>query len=237
VIDLVSSPRVAIGRRALLKLPALALAAVATEDRALASALAQSSKTLDYPEFLAAAVPLARAMVGDHSPAGQDAYLYGLAALAVRLRDVPVPEMEAQANPGHALGANPGGDPFVVLHWRLEPGAVIGYHPHRYGHVCTVGLAGEAWIGNFELLDAGDYGKTEHFQVRRTRRELLAPGRINTISLARDYIHGFQAGPQGARGLDITTRIKERLPTARLEVNEADPVDAEAGLYEARWGT
>ena len=237
MIDRFPSPRATIGRRAVLQLPALALAAIAIEDRALATALVRSNTTLDYAEFLAAAVPLARALVGDHSPVGQDAYLYGLAALAVRLRDVPVPEMDEQARPGHAIGVNPGGDPFVMLHWRLEPGAVIGYHPHRYGHVCTVGLAGEAWVGNFELLHQDDYSKTEHFQIRRTRRQLLQPGSINTISLARDYIHGFQAGPQGARGLDITTRIKERLPTQSLEVNEADPVDAEAGLYEARWAT
>jgi hypothetical protein len=188
---------------------------------------------LSFEAFLKLANPLAKELVADTTPLGQDRYLLALAALAVRLQDVPVPAMRAQKNPGTFIGANEGGDPFTVLHWRLEPGAVITDHPHSYGNVVTLLLEGEATVRNFEVVGARDYDATGTFRVRRTKEQVLRPGAINLVSLERDYTHGFRAGAGGARGLDITTRIRERQPNLQLELGAK--VDEALGVFEARW--
>lgn len=188
----------------------------------------------DLARFLEEGNALARRLVKDDSAMGQDRYLHALAALALRLLGVPVPEMKAQSKPGHEIGFNPGGDPFTVLHWRLAPGAEIGDHVHAYGNVVTVVLEGDVRIRNHEIVGERDYTARGTFQVQRTCEAFLRPGGINLVSLERDYIHGFKAGARGARGLDITTRIKERIPTPDLEIAK-EPVDPARGVYEASW--
>lgn len=194
--------------------------------------------TLDFDGFLNEAVPLAEELIGDTSRAGQDRYLCALAALAAGLRDVPVPEMNettAKDSPARTfLGANECDAPFTVLHWRLEPGARIGLHPHLYGNVLTRCLAGEARVENYELAGVPDFETNEPFQVRRTNDQVLLPGSMNLLNLEHGYVHGFVAGPQGARGLDITTRIKPKCATPTLLVGKATGAESQR-LFEARW--
>ncbi len=227
-------PGVVVERRCFLRTAALALGGLVVPGVARAG-LAAAGERLTYEQFLAEVIPIAKALVADTSLLGQDRYLYALAAHAVRLADVPVPEQRpTPGDPGATLGANPGGDPFTVLHWKMEPGAGIRPHAHTYGNVMTVGLDGEVRIENYEMVGERDFSRTGSFQVRRTMEQLLGPRQVNVVNLERGYVHGFRAGPQGARGLDLTTRIRPKQPTPYLSIR-AKPMELAAGLYEASW--
>lgn len=226
-------PGVVVERRDVLTTIGALFAAAGLPGMARASTLDPARDAFAFEDFLKEAVPIARQLVADTSMAGQDRYLYAIAAIAVRLADVPEPEMRENEG-GTAIGSNPGGDPFNVLHWRMAPGSRIHPHPHIYGNVVTLGLAGEARIHNYEIVGARDYDTKEGFRVRRTVEQFLTPGAVNLVNLERNYVHGFLAGPRGARGLDITTRIREKRPTPTLEIDR-EPFDAEASIWAARW--
>ncbi len=203
--------------------------------KARAEELSQTTG-MSFEEFLAASKPVAQALIGDRSGAGQARYLMSVGALAAMIRDVPLP---AQMNdsrqgetPGTFIGLNPGGDPFNVLHWRFEPGARIRPHAHTYGNVVTVGLSGEVLLENFEVVGERDFHTAREFSVRRTHAQRLTQGAVNLVNLERDYIHGFSAGPEGATGLDITTRLGQREPTPYLII----PSGADrSGVFQAHW--
>ena len=224
-------------RRHLLALCASAGLAPRLWPRPFSCAEDHGAYELDFPGFLAEAVPLASDLVGDTSLAGQDRYLRALASLAAGLRDVPVPEMNettGESSPARTfLGVNECDAPFNVLHWRLEPGARIGLHPHIYGNVMTLCLEGEVRIENYEMVGARDFETQEPFHVRRSTDQALTPGDVNLVNLEHGYVHGFVAGPEGARGLDLTTIVRAKRPTPRLVVGE--PVDAARALFAAHW--
>ena len=235
-----AAPGLQLRRRGFLKTAAATLAAAAAPGTALAAlrGLDDSAGSLSLEEFLVVVAPAARELVADTTAAGQDRYLHTLARHAVRLAEVAEPaswrDSGQGVGPGSWIGVHPGGDPFVVLDWKLEPGAVIRPHAHTYGHVCTVGLAGRARLRNYETVEAPDYEGEGPFAVRLTREQRLGPGDINLVSLERDFVHGFEAGPEGARGLDLTTRIRERRPTPYL-VLETEPTTAGRAPLTARW--
>jgi len=196
---------------------------------------------LSFEQFLVRANPVAQSLVGNTSTGGQDHYLRSVAALASGLHSVPLPgkwNSSEQGEPpeSYRIGFNRGGDPFRVLHWRLEPGAACRPHAHTYGNVVSVGLAGVARVRNFEVVGEPDYAFGGTFLVRQTVDQLLTPGSVNLVSLNRNYIHGFVAGPDGARGLDITTPLKPRPAhsTPYLSIGKS-PVDAITNMFEASW--
>lgn len=229
------APGVTVARRsfAVTVLGLMAAALPAGAQQARAQTLAAASLT--FEEFLAEAKPLAAGLVGDVSLVGQSRYLLSMAALATRLSNVPIPEMNDSGQgetPGTFIGFNPGGDPFTVLHWRLDPGARVRPHAHTYGSVVTLGLAGEAYVENFEVVGERDFTTSNEFEVRRTQAQLLTAGAVNLVNLQRDYIHGTAAGAAGARGLDITTRLAPRTPTPYLMI----PARADRnGVFRATW--
>lgn len=227
-----AEPGVVVERRSFLTIAATAFAAAGLPGMARAKRLDERSDAFTYEDFLAEAVPAARTLVSDESRAGQDRYLFALAAIAVRLGDVVQPKMRSNA-PGTFIGANEGGDPFVVLHWRLDPGASIGIHPHTYGNVVTLGLEGEALVDNYEVEGERDWLTTKPFVVRRTVSQWLTHGGINLVNLERNYCHGFSAGPNGARGLDITTRLRERVESPTLVLGKS--LDGPSARFEATW--
>lgn len=197
---------------------------------------------LDFEAFVA----LAREAVGrladelrEHaSPEAEARYLHALAACAVRLRDVPVPPLRETTPAGVSarrwLGANDADVPFTVLHWKLDPGARIEPHAHTYGNVVTLCLEGEARVENWEAVEAPRFDSSERCVVRRVVDQQLLPGAINLVPLHRGYVHGFVAGPAGARGLDLTTRIAQKRWNPVLHV-EGEPIDAARSLHCARW--
>jgi hypothetical protein len=195
-------------------------------------------ETLGYAEFLAEAAPLARRLKDAATRYGEDRYLFALAALAARLRAVDVPELRRvnrEEEPGYWLGANeaPEDCPFTVLHWKLAPGAIVRPHPHTYGNVVTLGLEGEVRIENHETVLPPDYAATGTFHLRRVHQQLLRPHDVNLVPLHHGFIHGFVAGPEGARGLDITTRVRPKQPNVSVEIGDA--VDLARGIFEGRW--
>jgi len=234
-----AAPGVIVERRSLFALAGLALGAGLSPRTPLrrAQASAQAGE-LELAAFLQEACAQALDLVGDTSRIGQERYLHALASWAACLRRVPVPEQNETTNkesPARTwIGVNEGGDPFTVLHWRMEPGARILPHPHIYGNVVTLALEGEVRIQNHEMVGPSDFDTKESFVVRRTCDQVLLPGDLNLVSLEHGYVHGFTAGPEGARGLDLTTRIRERRPTPNL-VLEGEPVDEARALFRGRW--
>lgn len=233
------SPGVVVERRSFFSLLALALSSVVIPRVAAAKLAGLGNERLSFEEFLKEVIPVARQLISDTTLTGQDRYLQTLASYAVRLVDVPVPEMRDSgqgAGPGTFIGFNPGGDPFTVLHWRMEPGSVIRTHAHTYGNVLTLGLEGEVRIVNYEMVGDRDFEARTTFQVRKTNDQLLKPGDVNLVNLERNYIHGFQAGLKGGRGLDITTKIKEKRPTPYLNLSKQAQTSKQ-NIYEASWTT
>ncbi|MBT5187222.1 MAG: hypothetical protein HOH19_00775 [Kordiimonadaceae bacterium] len=198
-----------------------------------------SDKNISFDQFLAQANPLAQKLVGDTSISGQELYLRSIAALTSKLHNIPVPTKFNNTGQGkkaedYKIGFVPGGDPFTVLHWRLEPGAICTPHVHEYGNVVSVGIEGAVRISNYVSTDKFDYEKNETFQIKKTVDQLLTAGSANLVPL--NMIHGFQAGPDGARGLDITTRLlpKPERSTPYLSIaNKA--TDEFTGIYDASW--
>lgn len=183
-------------------------------------------------EFVREVAPVCKELLADTSATGQDRYLLTLAAFAVRLTDVPVPDMR-QVRAGYRLGDNHGPDPFTVLHWELQAKATIAPHAHTYGSVVTLGLAGSARICNYEVVGVVDFDTKGPIRVQRVCEQILRPGDVNLVSLERHYVHGFTAGSEGARGLDITTRLREKRKAPVLQLG--DSIDAEAGVFAATW--
>jgi hypothetical protein len=234
------APGVVVERRCFLTTLALAFGTLAIPGTATAGLARAGDGRLSYEEFLREVIPVAKKLVSDTSLAGQHRYLLTLASYAVRLTDVPVPQMRDSgqgAGPGTFIGGNPGGDPFMVLHWRMEPGSIIRPHAHTYGNVLTLGLEGEVRVENFEMAGVRDFDAKGTFKARKTQSQILTPGQVNLVNLERDYIHGFQAGARGSRGLDFTTRIKERRATTPYLSLSRKPVEVEPGVYEASWTT
>ena len=184
---------------------------------------------ITFEAFLAEVIPEAKRLVTDTSADGQDKYLRTVAAAALRIGAVTPPDMRA-TGPGNYIGVNPGGDPFNVLHWRMDPHSEIRIHPHIYGNVVTLGLDGAVEVVNYEVEGARDWKAAGPFMVRRTMRQTLKAGDVNLVNLERNYMHGFRTGAEGARGLDITTRILERVDSPVLVVK-----DPAAERTEARW--
>lgn len=231
------SPGVVVERRCFMRTMGLAFSSLAVPGSVTAELARGSDAQLSYEDFLKDVIPIAKKLVSDTSAAGQHRYLLTLASYAVRLADVPVPAMRDSgqgAGGGTFIGAIPGGDPFIILHWRMEPGSVIRHHPHTYGNVMTLGLEGEVKVENLEMVGIRDFAAKGTFKVRKTLSQVLGAGQVNLVNLERGYIHGFQAGARGGRGLDITTRIREKRETPYLNLGKK-PVEVEPGIYEASW--
>jgi hypothetical protein len=228
------APGVVLQRRSFLGLCAATL--LAPRPRILSPA---EEARLTLEEFLQEVLPTARRLAAELSERRtrslEDRYLHTLAAHAVRLGDVTAPELRPSSQgEGVGIGASWSGDPFVVLHWRMAPGACIRTHAHTYGNVCTLGLEGLARVLSYETVDPPVFAAEGSFQVRRTSDVMLAPHAIDLVPLTHAFCHGFEAGPDGARGLDITTRLGERQSTPYLEL-DPEPVDPARALYTGRW--
>jgi hypothetical protein len=199
----------------------------------------QNAIDLGWDDFLKQCVPVAEELHRDSSKSGQDAYLYWVASMVARLRLKEAPRAKlgryGTLDPPVHFGRSFRGKPFFIVEWWLEPGAVLPPHCHPNASVCTLGLEGEARIRNFEIVgDAPDFSSKQSFQVRETHNEIIAPGRLNTLSAFRDNIHTFQAGKQGARGLDISTYHGPDVGFSFLYISDRAR-DAERRIYEAAW--
>ena len=235
-----------IERRRMLWLPVMATAVMVSSNAEAQDAAKKSEVNtpssaglLAWNEFLRQALPQATELHRDVSPQGQDAYLHWLALMAARLQLTTIPDTKLgrfeQLDPAVYFGPSYRGKPFFIVEWRLEPGAILPPHCHPNASVCTVGIAGQARIRNFEIVgQAPEFASRQAFRVRETHNEILSAGRANTLSAVRDNIHTLQAGRQGARGMDISTYHGPDIGYSFLEL-EHKPIDAEQRLFEAVW--
>ncbi len=194
---------------------------------------------LGWKEFLEQCLPVAEGLHRDPSRSGQDAYLYWLGSMAARLRRAELPRAVlgrfGPFEPPVNFGVSFRGQPFFIVEWHLEPNATLPPHCHPNASVCTLGIEGEAHIRNFEIVGhAPDFSSRRTFHVRETRDELVAPGRLNTLSAFRDNIHTFHAGAQGARGIDISTYHGPDVGFSFIDI-DARSFDSKRRLHEAAW--
>lgn len=206
----------------------------ATADLA-GEALEADDAAVSLDDFLQEVGPVALRLVEDTSRGGQDRYLHAVAAHACRLSALPEPEMRPSGQgDGAWIGFHPGGDPFTVLHWKLEPDASIRPHAHTYGNVVTVGLEGECTVWNWEPSGVVHSEADRPVDLLCTKAQRLGPGDTNLVSLRRNWCHGFRAGPGGAQGLDLTTRLRDRQPTPYLDLGPGEGRDVGA-VARTRW--
>jgi hypothetical protein len=230
-------------RRALLSLAAgVAAAGLARPGRAADDRPATGpAGDLGWADFLALAAPMATALVADKSQSGQDAYLHAIAQHAARLAEIPAVELSdfGGLTPAYTYGViEAPGAPFFVVSWRLEPGGVYPAHCHPSTNVCTLCTAGESLIRNFDAVpDAPSClaDSPDEFEVVETRAELLRRGVINFVTERRDNIHRFEAGPQGAEGIDITTSWGSSAAFSFLRLGEELPGRVGERRRRGRW--
>lgn len=229
---------VLIERRSFISSVAIAFGALSLPVVSAAQIAKLQNEKFTYEQFLQEVVPIAKKLLANKTLVGQSKYLLILASFAVQLEDVPIPKMRDSgqgAGPGTFIGANEAIDaPFTVLHWRMEPNSIIRTHAHTYGNVVTLGIDGEVRVVNYEMTGEKDFSYGKKFTVRKTVDQILTAGKTNLVNLEANYIHGSQAGAKGGRGLDITTRIKEKQPTPYLDLAKK-PVDETNNLFEASW--
>jgi hypothetical protein len=240
------APGVTIERRSVLWLPAIAAVATLLGRQPRLSADDAGTKPagedgrLGWGEFLKEARAIASELVKDRSGPGQDAYLQRLGALAVRLKSAPATKLFpfGKLDPKVEFAPSFRGSPFVIIQWRMHPGAVLPAHCHPGSSVCTLGLEGEARLRNFEVegpAPAFNSGSDKAFLIRETHSQLIRPGRLNTLSAVRDNIHYFEAGPDGARGIDITTTYDGDGSFSFVAFDPDRPKDARRRTFEASW--
>jgi hypothetical protein len=244
------APGIFIERRFFLKASTLAAALLLSPEASMAAMLKKTSYDsaertsiaasraaggLSWDEFISETVPLAQQLLKENAT-GFDNYLYRIASIAVRLCSAPDTKLyPLNVAPNISLAPSYKGPPFAAIQWKMEAGAVFPPHNHPNYSVCTVGLEGEARIRNYEVVgDAPAFSSKKSFRVRQTHDEIIAAGRVNTLSPARDNIHRFEAGRQGARGIDITTLHGAELGFSFIEMADK-PLDAEQRIYEAAW--
>lgn len=196
---------------------------------------------LAWADFIERSVADARALYKDSSPRGQDVYLYTLAQWVARLRPETIPRAKVfrfgELTPPVRFGVGYKGVPFVAVEWQLEPGAFLPPHNHPNASVCTLGIEGEAYVRNFQIVgEAPEFSSKDVFRVQETHSEVMSAGRINVLSSARDNIHTFQAGKAGARGVDFGTLHGKDVGFSFLDIAKS-PTDAERRVYQATWKT
>ena len=179
-------------------------------------------------------------MFKDSSAQGQDAYLNRVASFAVRLRAAPNTKLFAfgKLNPKVEFNLSHKGFPFVVVQWRMHPRAILPAHCHPQTSVCTLGLEGETRLRNFEVhgkAPAFDSGSSQAFLIRETHSQILTPRRTSTLSPTRDNIHYFEAGADGARGIDITTAYGGTGNFSFVAFDPDKPREAQQRIFEAAW--
>ena len=228
-------------RRRVLWLPVLAAAALVSPTKIFASEDSHSNigGEMVWNDFLKECLPRASELFKDSSAKGQDAYLLWIASMAARLNLNTIPKAKLSKfknlEPPAKFGVEYRGTPFFIVEWEMSPNLIYPAHNHPSGSVCTVGLAGETRIRNFEVQgNAPEFTSDKQFYVRETKNQILSEGRINTLSMTRDNIHMFEVGSKGARGIDITTSHTKYTGFSFLDIQDK-PFNSKEKLFEANW--
>ncbi|MBY0566587.1 MAG: hypothetical protein K2P70_04715 [Hyphomonadaceae bacterium] len=190
-------------RRNVLSASLAFLAGLAPASRALAQ-----DNGSDWESYLAATRQEALELIrGNRDDVA--GYLHWISSRLAARTDVPSAPLQpvGWADPAILFGTHPPAAPFVLIEFRLAPGAYLPPHNHPNASVSTLLLEGEATIDNYELdPDSDPPGLRGEARLRHTVTQMLRPGDCNFVQPVRNNLHAFRAGPHGARGIDITTQ-------------------------------
>lgn len=234
-----SGPGITLERRTLLWFP---LAGVGGERLMAAPILGSAEEessfsALTHDEFGRRWQALAQALL-PLSAEHDESYAAQLAGLVARLPLAALPPLdEPRRSPGLAAGPTWFLKPCAMIEFRMDPGAVLRLHNHPPQIVLTLCAEGEVAYRHFEIEgEAPPCTEVDGaFQARETRAGILRAGRTTALTRARDGIHGFVGGKQGARIVDFTVATTPDVETfSYIELAPA-PVDPERRVYEAIW--
>ncbi|HEY2051965.1 MAG TPA: cupin domain-containing protein [Caulobacteraceae bacterium] len=165
----------------------------------------------------------------------QLAYVYAVAAHVLAGAEAPPAKLFPMG--GFARGVEIGPiarEPnFVVIGYRALPGAKVPPHNHPNYSVVTIGTEGMATIRFFESQNAPPMNSPDPFELEETRAVQLRPGDVAIVTPARDNIHMFEAGPQGAQWIDITTSHGPDLGFSYLDLGASEL--NHLGRMSAKW--
>lgn len=209
-------------------------------------ALATPAGAEPLPDDDFKALMAALEQLGDQLPltarGDQEAYTLRLAALGVRVREFPVPKMGPVGRSGVQIGPLARTEPptdrvhgVALVSYRLAPNALLQPHNHPNYSVATIGVEGEARVTHYEPgPDAPPFPTAGSFAVRKTAERVLRPGEATTLSPARDNIHTFRAGPNGARFVDLFSVHGTDVGFSYLDIGPA-PTAPGGDSFRARW--
>lgn len=218
------------------------LALVLASRSRFATAIEQSESDNALQEFLAQSLEQAMQLKSDASASGQDQYVAYLESTVTAIDDVSRDPLSPASwkgfDPGVFLGVSGRNRAFFVVQWQLAPGAFLPPHCHPKTSVCTLGLNGTSTLRHFEPEPGAPSYREDReteFLIRETRQLNLAAGVTSTLTEHRDNIHLFEAGPDGARGIDVTTDYGGDGSFSFLEFDRHTPEDSAGSVYRARW--
>lgn len=238
-----AGPGLSVERRTLLWLP-VALAGgrllagaplAAQESPAASGAVAFAPLTLD--ELGARWQALARQLL-ELPPEHDESYAAQLAGLVARLPRSLLPACESpRRSPGLAGGLAWFLAPCALIEFKMDPGAELRLHNHPPQVVLTLCAEGEVAYRHLELEGEAppctEIGGL--FLARETRAGFLRASQSTSLTRARDGIHGFVAGKQGARIVDFTVTTTADSSTFSYIELGPELVDVERRVREGRW--
>lgn len=236
------SPGFVVERRFFVRAAPIAIAALALGLTERVSAASRErlmeSASLDFEEFIKECATLAKQAIADSS-LNEEAHIFRLSLAASRLALKAVPKAKlgqfAGLTPPVEFGPLHIAAPLAIIQWRLAPGATLPAHNHTPADIISLCTEGECAIRHFDIVgDAPEYSSRETFLIRETRNDLLTPGRVSSLSTNRDNIHTFQAGKEGAWGIDINSILPGNKKFSFLEFADK-PRDPQKRIYEAVW--
>jgi predicted metal-dependent enzyme (double-stranded beta helix superfamily) len=224
------SPGVSIERRSLLLLSGASMVFFGC-GRARAAALEDEN----YVNFLRSAAETLSALLPATTPSQQDEYIYTAAAKVRRAVGIPFPE--GMKDTGLDIRPIDKTKVFSIVAYRAAAGVIQPPHNHPGYSVATMGYEGAARVSYFEHDGTPPaYSIRDPFRVRKTSERWLKSRDIATLTPSRDNIHTFEAGPNGARWIDINTELAPG--SGDFSYMRLTPATSErtGELYQARWG-
>lgn len=201
--------------------------------------LERSDGRISWEEFIARAQAVAQRLITDRSRSGQRAYLHAIAQHAALLGELPTvdPEDFGELDPSYSFEMLRYAAPFAAIYWRMEAGGIYPAHNHPSTNVCTLCTGGAAIVRNFSLPSAAPpINLTDvDFDLFEAGREVLQAGSINLVDEHERNVHWFEAGPDGAEGIDITTTYGAMAPFSFLRLGAASVEAPGVNRFRARW--
>lgn len=237
------SPRVRLARRTALR-GALALPALLAVS-SLTTARAGDEPADGRDDEIAAFLERWHARTREAVEAGStddDGHLHALLSDLARLDVTAFPPRKVDAYSDEHFTSGPilGSPEFLVLEFEMAPDAIITPHNHVGYSFVSVGVEGETTVRHYEP-EPGSPAPDVHdtpFALREVQRTLVTRGRSSSLTRTRANIHGFRAGPAGARFLDFGVHHRDAgggyTTFSKLVIDET-PSDAARGVHTARW--